>query len=151
MIGPNGEQAGVVPVEEGVKMAKENDLDLVEVAPFASPPVCRVMDYSKYKYDQEKKEREARKKQRIVHIKEIKFGPKISENDYQVKLRYIKNFLTKGDKVKATLMYRGREMAHQEFGRKILNRLIGDISDVGEVEKEPLMEGRILIMVLRPK
>lgn len=132
-------------------MAKEAGLDLVEVAPFANPPVCRVMDYSKYKYDQEKKEREARKKQHIVHIKEIKFGAKIDENDYQVKLRYIKSFLTKGDKVKATLMFRGREMAHQEFGRRIMDRLISDISDAGEVEKEPLMEGRILTMVLRPK
>lgn len=141
----------MVPLEDGIKMAKENGLDLVEVAPFAVPPVCRVMDYSKYKYDQEKKEREARKKQHVVHIKEIKFNPKISENDYQVKLRNIKNFLARGDKVKATMMFRGREMAHQEFGRRIMNQLISDTSAVGEVEKEPLMESRFLVMVIRPK
>lgn len=151
MIGASGEQIGVLPLEEGLQKARENDLDLVEVAPQASPPVCRIMDYSKYKYDQEKKGREARKKQRTVHIKEIKFKPKIEEHDYQVKLHHLMRFLKRGDRVKVTLWFRGREMAHQEIGREILARVAKDSATLGEVERGPVLEGRHMVMIILPK
>ncbi len=151
VIGANGEQLGVMAPEQGLKIAQEAGLDLVEVAPQAKPPVCRIMDFSKYKYEQEKKEKEAKKKQHAIHIKEIRIKPKIGDHDYQVKLSFIKKFLERGDKVKVTLLFRGREMAHPELGRKILERLSGDIAQVGEIEKPPLQEGRAITMVLAPK
>jgi translation initiation factor IF-3 len=151
VIGENGEQFGVMTPQEALKKAEEAGLDLVEVAPTAVPPVCRIMNYSRYKYEQEKKEREAHKKQRVVHIKELRFGPKIGEHDYQFKLRNLGEFLKRGDKVKVTMMFRGREMAHVDLGRKVLDRLSGDVSAVGEVEEQPRMEGRILTMVFRSK
>ena len=123
----------------------------MEVAPQATPPVCRIMDYSKYKYEQNKREKDARKKQKIMDMKEIKLKPKIEENDYQVKLRSIQRFLSRGDKVKITMMFRGREMAHTELGRRIMDRFTQDISDTGEVEKSPVIEFRNMIMVVKPR
>jgi len=123
----------------------------VEVAPQATPPVCRIMDYSKYKYEQNKREKDARKKQKIMDLKEIKLKPKIEEHDYQVKLRAIQRFLSRGDKVKITMMFRGREMAHTELGRRIMDRFTQDISDTGEVEKSPVIEFRNMIMVVKPR
>jgi translation initiation factor IF-3 len=151
VIGEDGEQIGVIPLAKGLEMAKKNNLDLVEVAPNASPPVCRIMDFSKYKYEQEKKERLARKKQKIVHIKEIKLKPNIEEHDYQTKLRHLKRFLDRGDKTKVTLMFRGREMAHVDIGRDLMNRLMKDLSDIAQVEKAPLLEGRFMVMIMTPK
>lgn len=132
-------------------MAREKLLDLVEVAPTTTPPVCRIMDYSKYKYEQERKERRARRHQRTGHLKEIRINPKIEEHDYQVKLHHLQRFLKRKDKAKVTVIFRGREMAHQEFGRRIMDRLIKDLSDVGEVEKGPMREGRFLITIFAPK
>lgn len=132
-------------------MAREKGLDLVEVAPTAKPPVCRIMNYGKYKYDQTKKEKDARKKQRVVEIKEIKIRPKIEEHDYQVKLQSAHRFLGHGDKVKVTLGFRGREMAHIDFGRRVFDRLIKDLEGVGQIEKPPHQEGRNLITVIAPK
>ena len=151
VIGDDGEQIGVIPVDKGLKLAKEKNLDLVEVAPNASPPVCRIMDFSKYKYEQEKKERLARKKQKVVHIKEIKLKPNIEEHDYQTKLRHLKRFLGRGDKTKVTLMFRGREMAHVDIGRGLMNRLMKDLSDVAQVERSPILEGRFMVMIMTPK
>lgn len=151
IIGAEGEQLGIMTPEEGSRRAREAELDLVEVAPSASPPVCRIMDYSKYKYDQEKKEREAHKRQHIVRIKEIRIKPRIEEHDYSTKLNHAREFLTKGNKVKWALMFRGREMAHQELGRQLLDRIIQDTVDVSEVERAPKREGRFIFMVLAPK
>ncbi len=151
VIDENGEQLGIISRDEGLRIARERELDLVEVAPQAVPPVCRVMDYSKYKYEQEKREREARKKQKNVHIKEIKLKPKIEEHDYQVKLQHLLRFLKKGDRVKVMLTFRGREMAHQEIGRQILDRLCKDSSSLGEVESGPFFEGKSIILSIIPK
>lgn len=151
VIGANGEQLGVMAPEQGLKLAQEAGLDLVEVAPQARPPVCRIMDFSKYKYEQEKKAKEAKKKQHAIHIKEIRIKPKIGDHDYQVKLGFIKKFLERGDKVKVTLLFRGREMSHPELGRKVLERLSGDIAQFGEIEKPPVREGRAIIMIVAPK
>ena len=151
VIGDSGEQLGVMTVQEALKRAEEAGFDLVEVAPTAAPPVCRIIDYSRYKYEQEKREKEARKKQKVVHIKELRLGPKIGEHDYQFKLRYLEDFLKRGDKVKFTMMFRCREMAHIDLGRKILDRLASDISAIGEIEEAPRLEGRIIGMVIRAK
>ena len=150
-VGEAGEQLGVLATLDALKMAEEAGLDLVEVAPTAAPPVCRIMDYSKYKYEQEKREKEARKKQKIVHLKEIRLSPKIGEHDYQFKVRNLEDFLKRGDKVKITMMFKGREMAHVDLGRKILERLSSDISQVGEIEEPPRQEGRFINMVIRAK
>jgi translation initiation factor IF-3 len=151
VVGEEGEQLGVMSTPDALKRAEEAGLDLVEVAPGAVPPVCRIIDYSKYKYEQEKREKEARKKQKIVHIKEIRLGPKIGEHDYLFKLRNLEDFLKRGDKVKITMMFKGREMAHVDLGRKILDRLASDISAVGEIEESPRLEGRFINMVIRAK
>jgi len=151
VIGPKGEQLGIMPTMDGVKLAEQNSLDLVEVASQAQPPVCRIMDFSKYKYDQERQERIMKKRQRQSKLKEIRVKPNIEEHDYQVKLRHTIEFLQKKDKVKVSLFFRGREMAHQEFGRKILDKFIQDTSEVGLVEKGPNLEGRILSMTIGPK
>jgi translation initiation factor IF-3 len=151
LIGAGGEQLGIVTPQEGLRIAQESGLDLVEVAPTVSPPVCRVMDYSKYKYEQEKKERQAHKHQKIFQTKEIKIKPNIEEHDYQVKLAYLKKFLTKGHRVKVTLTYRGREMAHQEIGRRVLERLTNDALVCGIIEKPAVTEGRNVIMIFAPK
>lgn len=151
VVGENSEQLGVMTVPDAIKRAQEAGLDLVEVAPTAVPPVCRIIDYSRYKYEQEKREKEARKKQKIVHIKEIRLGPKIGEHDYQFKLRNLQDFLKRGDKVKITMMFRGREMAHMDLGKKILERLSSDISEIGEIEENPRLEGRFINMLIRAK
>jgi len=151
VIGDAGDQLGVLTIQEALKRSEEAGLDLVEIAPQAVPPVCRIMDYSKFKYEQEKKEKEAHKKQKIVHVKEIRFGPKIGEHDYQFKLKNLEDFLKRGDKVKITMMFRGREMAHVDIGRKVLDRLAADISAVGEIEEAARMEGRFYNMVIRAK
>jgi len=151
VIGENGEQIGVIATNEAIRMAKESGLDLVEVAPKASPPVCRIMNFSKYKYEQEKKERLARKKQRVIHIKEIKLKPNIEENDYQVKLRHLKKFLGRGDKAKVTLIFRGREMAHTDIGINLMNRLMKDLSEIAAPEKMPRLDNKLMILILNPK
>ncbi|MFH1189667.1 MAG: translation initiation factor IF-3 [Candidatus Omnitrophota bacterium] len=151
VVGADGEPLGVMATPDAIKSAEEAGLDLVEVAPTAVPPVCRIIDYSKYKYEQEKREKEARKKQRVIHIKEIRMGPKIGEHDYQFKLRNLEDFLKRGDKVKVTMMFKGREMSHVDLGRRILDRLASDISAVGEIEESPRLEGRIIGMVIRAK
>lgn len=151
VIDDNGNQLGVMSTPEAVKKAEEAGLDLVEIAPTATPPVCRIMDNSRYKYEQEKKEKEARRKQKVIHLKEIRMGPKIGEHDYQFKVRHLTEFLKKGDKVKVTMIFKGREMAHIDLGRKILDRLSSDISTLGEIEEMPKLEGRFLNMIIRAK
>ena len=147
----DGNQVGVVGIDQALKMSKDAELDLVEVANTASPPVCRIMDFSKFKYDQAKKEKEARKKQKIVRLKEVKYHPFIEENDYQVKLHNLERFLKEGDKAKVTMQFRGREMNFVATGRKLLERLSQDIAAIGEVEKAPYMEGKIITMIIMPK
>lgn len=150
VIGPNGEQLGVISREVAVQKAREADLDLVEVAPTVAPPVCRIMDFAKFRYDQEKKEREARKHQKGAQLKEVRFRPHIEDHDYQVKLRQVKGFLEKGHKVRLRLMFRGREMEHQEIGMKIMERLLKDTADVGKIDKPAQMLGRMYLIVLMP-
>lgn len=151
LVGPKGEQFGVVTTKDAQLKADQSELDLVEVAPQSKPPVCRIMDFAKYKYDQEKKERQAKKHQHKVHVKEIRLKPTIDENDYQVKLRKLIGFLGRGDKVKVRLMFRGREMAHQELGRRVIDRVVADTIQHGQVERPPKLEGRIIYMVLNKK
>ncbi len=151
MIGPEGEQLGIVSLRNGMELANKHDLDLVEVAPQVKPPVCRIMDFSKYKYEQEKREREAKKHQKQFHIKEIRVKPNIEEHDYGIKLKHTLEFLKEGNKVKVTLMFRGREMAHRDIGRKVIDRFAQDIQMSGIVEHGPAMEGRMITMVVAPK
>lgn len=148
VVGADGEMLGVMSVAEGIKLAEEVGLDLVEVSPNASPPVCKILDYGKYKYEQQKKASEARKKQKTVDVKEVKIRPGIEDHDYQVKMRNARKFLTNGDKVKVTMRFRGREMAHQNIGFELLKRMIEELADVGKVDLHPKMEGRQIIMVL---
>ena len=148
VVGEDGEMQGVMSVDEAVKLAEEAGLDLVEVSPNASPPVCKILDFGKYKYEQQKKASEARKKQKTVDVKEVKIRPGIEEHDYNVKMRNARKFLENGDKVKVTMRFRGREMAHQHIGFDLLKRMIEELSDVGKVDLEPKMEGRQIIMVL---
>jgi len=144
------EAFGIVPTERARQMALERELDLVEVAPTAQPPVCRLMDYGKYKFEALKKEKESRREHSIIRVKEMKLRPKISEHDFQTKFGYVKTFLREGDKVKLTIMFRGREMVHQEYGRKLLDRMAAELKDVAIVERAPLVEGRNMIMILNP-
>ncbi len=148
VVGADGEMLGVLSVTEGVRLAEEAGLDLVEVSPNAEPPVCKILDYGKYKYEQQKKASEARKKQKIVEVKEVKIRPGIEDHDYKVKMRSARKFLENGDKVKVTMRFRGREMAHQNIGFDLLKRMIEELSDIGKVDLEPKMEGRQIIMVL---
>ncbi|MEE9582201.1 MAG: translation initiation factor IF-3 [Acidimicrobiia bacterium] len=150
LVAPDGGQIGVKPIEEARWLANELGMDLVEVAPDARPPVCRLMDYGKYKYEQSVRQREGRKKQTRTVIKEVKFRPKIDDHDYEVKMRRAIQFLDDGDKVKVTLMFRGREITHPELGEKILRRLIEDAKDHGEIESGPKLEGRNMMMQLAP-
>lgn len=150
MIDAEGEQKGIVPLAEALNMAYDSDLDLVEISPNAAPPVCRIMNYGKFKFEQQKKQHEARKKQKQIQVKEIKFRPGTDEGDYQVKLRNLIRFLSDGDKTKVTLRFRGREMAHQELGMKLLNRVEEDLKEYGVVEQRPKFEGRQMVMVLAP-
>ena len=140
-----------MPLSEAIGLARDVNLDLVEVAPTADPPVCRIMDFGKYLFEQNKKAQSARRKQKQVHVKEIKFRPGTEEGDYQVKLRKLVQFLESGDKTKVTLRFRGREMAHQELGAKLLARVREDLEDIGTVEQMPQMEGRQMVMVMAPK
>jgi len=150
VIGADGDQVGILPTLEAIGLAEESDLDLVEVSPMAQPPVCRIMDYGKYKFEQSKKAQEARKKQVRVQVKEVKFRPGTDEGDYQVKLRNLVRFLEEGNKTKVTLRFRGREMAHRDLGLKLLKRVEADLTEFGSVEQQPLMEGRQMVMVLGP-
>ncbi len=151
VIGPDSEQLGVVIIKRALELAQESDLDLVEIAPTAKPPVCRIMDFSKYKYDQEKKERLEKKSQKITHLKQIRIKPRIDENDYQIKLRKVISFLDKRDKVKINLFFRGREMAFRDQGREVLKKFIGDIAEYGQIEKDLNMMGRVMSVVVAPK
>ncbi|MBE0510168.1 MAG: translation initiation factor IF-3 [Gammaproteobacteria bacterium] len=151
LIADDGEQVGVVPTAKALEMAVEAGLDLVEVSPDAKPPVCRIMDYGKFLFELRKKQSVAKKKQKQVQVKEIKFRPGTEEGDYQVKLRNLTRFLDDGDRVKVTLRFRGREMAHQELGRDLLKRIEGDLAELGTVEQFPRMEGRQMVMLIAPK
>jgi translation initiation factor IF-3 len=151
VIGPNGEQVGIMAVQDALKSAESSGLDLVEVAPSAEPPVCRIMDYGKFVFEQNKKAQSARRKQKQIQVKEVKFRPGTEEGDYQVKLRNLIKFLTHGDKTKVTLRFRGREMVHQELGAQLLERVQKDLEEYGSVEQRPLMEGRQMVMVIAPR
>jgi translation initiation factor IF-3 len=151
LVDENGEQLGVVATRDALKMAEERDVDLVEIAPLAKPPVCKLMDYGKFKYREQKKAHEAKLKQKQIQVKEIKFRPGTDEGDYQIKLRNLIRFLEEGDKTKVTLRFRGREMAHQEFGVRLLERVKADLAPYGTVEQFPKLEGRQMIMVLGPR
>ena len=151
LIGAGGEQVGVVTVREGIQMAEEVGLDLVEISPNAEPPVCKIMDFGKYKYEQQKKANEARKKQKVIEIKEIKMRPTIDDHDYDVKMKAMKRFFDDGDKVKVTLRFRGREMAHQHLGMELLTRVQKDTETFAKLEQYPKMEGRQMMMVLAPR
>ncbi|GMG80890.1 translation initiation factor IF-3 [Paralimibaculum aggregatum] len=150
LIDENGDNVGVVTPLEAMDMAAEAGLDLVEISPNANPPVCKIMDFGKFKYETQKKAAEAKKKQKVTEIKEVKFRPNIDTHDYDVKMRSVSKFLGEGDKVKVTLRFRGREMAHQELGRTLLQRVAGDIEEMGKVESVPKMEGRQMTMVIAP-
>ena len=149
--GAEGEQLGVLPLEEAQQLAYDADLDLVEIAAQADPPVCRVMDYGKFKFELSKKAHAARKKQKQVHVKEVKFRPGTDEGDYQVKLRNLTRFLNDGDRAKVTIRFRGRELAHKELGMKLLKRVETDLVELAQVDQMPKMEGRQMVMVLTPK
>ncbi len=149
-MGADGEQIGVIDTREALRQARELDLDLVEVAPQANPPVCRIMDYGKFKYERDVRQKEARKKQSRSGLKEIKFRPKIDPHDYATKKGHVVRFLKGGNKVKVTIMFRGREMAHTELGRKILDRLVDDLKDLATVDSQPKQDGRNMIMVIAP-
>tara|TARA_A100001037_G_C15096499_1_gene611742 strand:- start:757 stop:1245 length:489 start_codon:yes stop_codon:yes gene_type:complete len=151
LIDADGEQVGVVSVAEGIGMADEAGLDLVEVSPNASPPVCKILDYGKYKYEAQKKANEARKKQKTIDVKEIKMRPGIEEHDYQVKMRSVRKFLDNGDKVKMTIRFRGREMAHQDLGMRVLDRVRDELDEEVKIEQYPKTEGRLMTMVMAPK
>jgi translation initiation factor IF-3 len=148
--GVEGEQLGIVSIRAALQMAEEAGVDLVEIAPTAKPPVCRMMDYGKFKYQESKRAHEAKLKQKQVQVKEVKLRPGTDENDYQIKLRNMTRFLEEGDKVKVTLRFRGREMAHQEFGMRQLERIKADVDAIGQVEQMPKMEGRQMIMIVAP-
>ncbi|WP_366140169.1 translation initiation factor IF-3 [uncultured Marivita sp.] len=150
LIGADGENVGVVTPERGMQLAEEAGLDLVEISPNANPPVVKIMDFGKFKYEQQKRESEARKKQKIIEIKEVKFRPNTDKNDYDVKMRNVFKFLENGDKVKVTLRFRGREMAHQNLGRELLERVAEDTKEFGKVENMPKMEGRQMVMMIGP-
>ncbi|CCD39810.2 Translation initiation factor 3 [Candidatus Paraburkholderia kirkii UZHbot1] len=151
LVGVDNEPLGIVKLTEAFRLSEQNDVDLVEIAPQASPPVCRLMDYGKFKYSEAKKQHEVKLKQKIVQVKEVKFRPGTDDGDYNVKLCNLTRFLEDGDKTKITLRFRGREMAHQEIGMRMLERLKADLDEYGQVEQMPKMEGRQMIMVLAPK
>jgi translation initiation factor IF-3 len=151
VIAADGSQAGVMTRAEALALALSQEMDLVEVSPTAEPPVCRVMDFGKFLFEQNKKAHAAKRKQKQIQVKEVKFRPGTDENDYQIKLRNIVRFLSEGDKAKVTLRYRGRELAHQEVGRRMLDRLVGDLSPHAVIEQNPLMEGKQLVMMFAAK
>jgi len=151
LIGPEGEQLGVLPTDEAIRKAESYGLDLVEMASNADPPVCKILDYGKFKYVDQKRKAEARKKQKTIDVKEIKMRPGIEEHDYDVKMRSMRRFLDEGDKVKVTLRFRGRELAHQELGLKVLDRVKDELDELAKVEQMPKMEGRQMVMVIAPR
>ena len=151
LIGANGEQVGIIPVKEAVERAREANLDLVEVSPTSRPPVCRIMDFGKYKYELAKKAKQARKKQHVVQLKEMRYRPKIDEHDFQFKTRHVREFLMQGSKVKTFVMFSGREMAHTEYGYKLLERVTQELSNISTVEQNAKLEGRNLSMILNPR
>jgi translation initiation factor IF-3 len=150
LVGPDGAQIGIVSTQDALQRARDLDLDLVEVAPQAVPPVCRIMDYGKYKYERDIRQKEARKKQARIEVKEIKFRPKIDRHDYATKKGHVERFLKAGARVKVTIMFRGREMAHTELGRKILDRLVEDLDGLAVVDAYPKLDGRNMVMVIAP-
>ncbi|MCV6586585.1 MAG: translation initiation factor IF-3 [Marinibacterium sp.] len=150
LIGAGGENVGVVHPAKAMQLAGEAGLDLVEISPNATPPVCKIMDFGKFKYEQQKRESEARKKQKIIEVKEVKFRPNTDTHDYSVKMRNVFKFLENGDKVKVTLRFRGREMAHQNLGRELLERVAEDVKEIGKIENMPKMEGRQMVMMIGP-
>lgn len=151
LIGDAGEQLGIMPTRDALEMARERGLDLVEVAPNAVPPVCRIIDYGRFKYEQSKREREAQKKSKSVEMKGIRLRPRIDEHDFQFRLRNAKQFLQEGDKVKVTVIFRSREITHPEFARDLLNRMASETADMANVEKPASLEGRTMTMILTPK
>jgi translation initiation factor IF-3 len=151
LVADNGDQLGIVSIAEALRMAEEQEVDLVEIAPLAKPPVCKLMDYGKFRYREQKKAHEAKLKQKQIQVKEIKFRPRTDEGDYRIKLNKLVEFLEEGDKVKVTLRFRGREMAHQEFGFRVLERVKADLEPHGVIEQFPKMEGRQMVMVMAPK
>jgi translation initiation factor IF-3 len=151
VIDQDGTQIGILPIHQALASAKDRNLDLVEVSPFAKPPVCKIMDYGRYKYEQTKKQQEAKKKQNIFQLKEIKVRPKTGEHDLQTKLGHIKKFIGRKDKVKVTVMFRGREITLSSRGRELLARIADDVSDIAVIEQHPKFEGRTIVMVLAPK
>lgn len=151
VIGSDGNQLGILPIRNALGLAREEGLDLVEVAPNEKPPVCRIMDYGKYKYKQSKKLQEAKKKQKIIQIKELKMGPKTDEHDYQFKLKHARRFLCEGNKTKINILFKGRELTHTHLGKNILDRLAQDLSDIASVEQQAKLEGRNLTILLAPK
>lgn len=151
VIDAEGKQVGILPLKEAMKIAEEKGLDLVEVAPNSKPPVCRVMNYGKYKYQQNKRTQEARKHQTVIHVKEVKVRPRTEEHDFQFKLGHVKRFLDEGNKVKISVLFRGREIAHPEFGKEMLNRFVEGVKDLTVIEQAPRLEGRNMVMILAPK
>lgn len=150
VVGPAGEQLGVLTIEAALEKANEFGFDLVEVNPMAKPPVCKIMDYGRFKYEEKKKASEAKKKQVIVHLKEVKLRPKTEEHDYGFKIRNIRRFLEEGNKARVTIMFRGREITHKELGQSVLDEVVGDLKEVAVVEQQPRMEGRQMFMILAP-
>lgn len=151
MIGPEGEQIGIIPTDDALQRAQDLGLDLVEVSPTSRPPVCRILDYGKFKYELQKKEKLAKKKQHSFQLKEMRFRPKIDEHDFRFKTKHVRNFIESGSKVKIFVMFRGREMAHTEYGRKVLDRVIEELKDIANVEVAPKLDGRRMNMVIAPK
>ena len=151
LTGEDGEQIGIVSLRAALEAAEEAGVDLVEIAPMAKPPVCRLMDFGKYKYEEAKRAHEAKQKQKQIQVKEVKLRPGTDENDYQIKLRNLIKFLNEGDKAKVTLRFRGREMAHQELGLELLNRVAADVTETGKIESMPKLEGRQMVMMIAPK
>lgn len=151
VVGHDGKQIGILPLKEAMKLAEEQGLDLVEVAPQATPPVCRIMNYGKYKYQQSKKIQEAKKHQTVIQVKEVKIRPRTEEHDLQFKLRHAKRFLSEGNKVKVSMLFRGREIAHPEMGRELLDRIVAELKDLMVIEQAPRLEGRSMVMLLAPK
>lgn len=151
VIGADGSQLGILEIKQALRAAEDASLDLVEIAPEAKPPVCKIIDYGKFMYAQEKKLKESRKKQHQTRIKEIRFGPQMAEHDYQFKLNLIKDFLSKRDKVKISMRFRGRQMNHIDLGKKLMERFVADVSEMATVESNPRMEGRVMHMLITPK
>ena len=151
LVGPDGDQLGIVPIDNALQKAEDLDFDLVEVAPSASPPVCRIMDYGKFKYQQSKKAHISKKKQTVVHIKEVKMSPKTEEHDIKYKVKNIRRFLEGGDKAKVTMVFKGREITHANIGKEILERVAEQIEDIGTIEQKPRLEGKHMVMIIAPQ